>query len=203
MSYKEEKRKQRILDRTERESIEYLQMQHIKDKNNFKNRIHTMHPEQIKLEYLLLNLEEQVYFKNKNYNEEEVNQIEELLFINSQSCCNLKFNTYNEWAQHLNTHPNQLVVNKKEEIEEEVRIPIRAIEIEEDFKDSNKNKIFKCVVANCNKSYTSAYGLRYHQEKGHKEDEDVSKPFLCVIDNCKKRYKNANGLKYHVLHSHK
>ncbi|RVD92284.1 C2H2-type DNA- Zinc finger protein [Tubulinosema ratisbonensis] len=203
MSYKDEKKTKRILEKGERETIEFLQMQHMRDKTNFRNRMHTMHPEQVRLEYLLLNMEEEVYFRNKNYGEQEVNEIEEFLFINSQSCCNLKFNNFNEWAQHLNTHCNQFVLNKKEENHESVKIPMTEIEVNEEIKSDGKTRMFKCEVSNCNKSYTSAYGLRYHQEKGHKEDEDVTKPFICVIDNCKKRYKNANGLKYHVLHSHK
>lgn len=206
MYYREEKRKKRIMDRTERESIEYLQMQHIKDKNNFKSRIHTMHPEQIKLEYLLLNLEEQVYFKNRNYNEDEMNEIEELLFINNQSCCNLKFGSFNEWTIHLNSHSKQPIFmeKKEEEKEEESKKENEENIIEkEEIKSANKDKKFKCDVENCKKAYTSAYGLRYHKERGHKDDEDPTKPFVCMIDGCKIRYKNANGLKYHVLHFHK
>ncbi|KCZ73972.1 hypothetical protein H311_05067, partial [Anncaliia algerae PRA109] len=145
MSYNEETKQKRILDRHERESIEYLRMQHLRDKNNFKNRIHTMHPEQIKLEYLLLNLEEQVYFKNKNCYEDEMKEIEEYLFIESQSCCNLKFKDFNDWSQHLNSHSNLMNFSpiEQESYEDKEKTVVSEGNTNDEEKTVKSNKIYR------------------------------------------------------------
>lgn len=169
------------------DDIEYLQMQHLKDKADFHERIHTMHADQIIMENLLLSMEEQVYFRiQAGVSEEEEEKRVEMEFVRNQSCCNLAFGNYNEWAIHMDNH------NVESKNEEEECVPSAG----------NRIRTYKCEIPNCNKSYTSAYGLRYHLEKGHRGEEDSSKPFGCVVEGCKRRYKNANGLKYHMQHGH-
>lgn len=168
------------------DNIADLQQQHLKDKADFLNRIHTMDADQIIMENLLLTMEEQVYFKSKkNFPDEDPEEKRlEMEFIKNQTCCDLAFKNYNEWAIHMDNHSE--IKNEEEEVSS----------------GNSKGRNYKCDIVNCNKSYTSAYGLRYHLDKGHKGEEDTSKPYVCNIDGCKKRYKNANGLKYHVQHGH-
>lgn len=60
-----------------------------------------------------------------------------------------------------------------------------------------------CMHDNCNKSYTSSHGLKYHLLHGHsKEKENIYKPFVCVVPGCNKSYRNSNGLKYHMANAH-
>jgi hypothetical protein len=67
---------------------------------------------------------------------------------------------------------------------------------------TGKKKAFKCTEKGCDRGYTSAYGLRYHLEKGHGTDTEKTKPYRCDVGGCGKRYKNSNGLKYHLTHGH-
>lgn len=60
-----------------------------------------------------------------------------------------------------------------------------------------------CGHADCNKSYTSSHGLKYHLLHGHSKDkENVYKPFVCTVPKCTKAYRNSNGLKYHMANVH-
>ncbi|KAL6120860.1 hypothetical protein NUSPORA_02334 [Nucleospora cyclopteri] len=62
---------------------------------------------------------------------------------------------------------------------------------------------FVCTIKNCNKSFTSSFGLKYHMDHGHLETKAIEKrPYICHVPGCSKSYKNNNGLKYHVLHAH-
>lgn len=63
-------------------------------------------------------------------------------------------------------------------------------------------KPYRCHVPNCFKSYLSAFGLKYHMQSMHVEEEKKSKPYKCTVEGCPKRYKNSNGLKYHMEHHH-
>lgn len=75
-----------------------------------------------------------------------------------------------------------------------------------DMTDSATDKVrigrFSCRKYNCNKTYTSSYGLEYHEKHGHKVDLNPSKVYRCFYSNCSKRYKNPNGLQYHIRKNH-
>ncbi|EJW05368.1 hypothetical protein EDEG_00594 [Edhazardia aedis USNM 41457] len=66
---------------------------------------------------------------------------------------------------------------------------------------ADQDRPYKCTLEGCRKSYTSAYGLKYHLEKGHLND-DAPRPYVCTIEGCDKKYKNSNGLKYHLQFGH-
>lgn len=67
-------------------------------------------------------------------------------------------------------------------------------------------KEYKCKIEGCNKVYTSAYGLRYHEERGHIINSislNVKEyVFICEFKGCRKSYKQKNGLRYHLKKSH-
>lgn len=66
---------------------------------------------------------------------------------------------------------------------------------------SNTERKHVCSYPNCNKSYTSSHGLKYHLIHVHNK-ENIYKPFVCGVPNCDKSFRNSNGLKYHMTHSH-
>lgn len=71
------------------------------------------------------------------------------------------------------------------------------------YEDEDKKRPFKCTHPGCTKKYTSAYGLKYHMNKGHIGGGlESEKPYACDVPGCGKRYKNANGLKYHFNNGH-
>ncbi|EJW03880.1 hypothetical protein EDEG_01833 [Edhazardia aedis USNM 41457] len=102
---------------------------------------------------------------------------------------NNKSNTINNLyiPPRINDEPNGLMFNKPKE---------------NDIKHTVK-KNFICKIPKCNKSYTSAYGLKYHEIHGHNKIIDINKPFKCTFEDCEKRYKNSNGLKYHLENGHR
>ncbi|KAF7700715.1 Zinc finger C2H2 protein [Cucumispora dikerogammari] len=64
---------------------------------------------------------------------------------------------------------------------------------------------FKCAIESCDKTYTSAYGLKYHEANGHLEDTaslNDEYVFRCELEGCKKSYKQKNGLRYHLKKTH-
>lgn len=74
---------------------------------------------------------------------------------------------------------------------------------ESHYEDEDKKRPFKCAHPGCNKKYTSAYGLKYHMNRGHTNGGmESEKPYACDVPGCGKRYKNANGLKYHFNNGH-
>jgi hypothetical protein len=90
---------------------------------------------------------------------------------------------------------------------------------------AEEDKPFRCPVVGCDKAYKNHFGLNYHKQHGHenqqlKENPDGTlsivnpstglpftgmegiekeKPYRC--EGYGKRYKNLNGLKYHQQHS--
>ncbi|WUR03015.1 uncharacterized protein VNE69_03227 [Vairimorpha necatrix] len=70
------------------------------------------------------------------------------------------------------------------------------------FSSSKKNKL---ICQNCESTFTTRNGLKYHITFVHSEkNEKAIKPYLCPFsDKCKKKYKNKNGLYYHLRHYHK
>ena len=69
--------------------------------------------------------------------------------------------------------------------------------------DMSDKRIYKCTLDNCNRQYTSAFGLKYHMKEGHsKEKLNVHKPYVCNIQGCGRKYKYNNGLKYHLKTFH-
>lgn len=74
--------------------------------------------------------------------------------------------------------------------------------------EDQTDKPYRCHVADCDKAYKNANGLKYHRLHGHcppgdgNDILDASKPYNCSLGNCRKRYKNLNGLKYHIEHTH-
>ncbi|TBU05857.1 hypothetical protein CWI39_0608p0020 [Hamiltosporidium magnivora] len=62
-------------------------------------------------------------------------------------------------------------------------------------------RIYKCYLYDCDKEYTSSYGLKYHLINGHSK-KITEKPYRCTVSGCSKKYKNSNGLKYHLNHGH-
>ncbi|WUR02464.1 zinc finger C2H2 domain-containing protein [Vairimorpha necatrix] len=73
----------------------------------------------------------------------------------------------------------------------------------ENKKGDGERRIYKCTLGNCNRQYTSAFGLKYHMKEGHSEKKlNVHKPFVCDVKNCGRKYKNNNGLKYHLKTFH-
>lgn len=74
-------------------------------------------------------------------------------------------------------------------------------ETKEGSNGSSSERKHTCGHANCNKSYTSSHGLKYHLMHGHNK-ENIYKPFVCTVPNCEKSFRNSNGLKYHMTHTH-
>jgi hypothetical protein len=74
-------------------------------------------------------------------------------------------------------------------------------EAREGSNGSSSERKHICGHANCNKSYTSSHGLKYHLLHGHNK-ENIYKPFVCNVPKCDKSFRNSNGLKYHMTHSH-
>lgn len=192
-----------------------LQKQHARNRSDFLQRSHTMQFDQIFIEHLLLKMEEQIFFEEDNdeFRDWDAEKEAELEFLRSRNCCNLKFQSFTEWEVHILSHHTSMASSQhlsKEKgtiSKENAEKDTMSIASEESYESlastsGNKAKVYKCNRENCNKFYTSAYGLRYHLEKGHKEDDSVAKPFQCIFEGCKKRYKNANGLKYHLSHGH-
>ncbi|KAI8380594.1 hypothetical protein EDC96DRAFT_561182 [Choanephora cucurbitarum] len=74
--------------------------------------------------------------------------------------------------------------------------------------DELADRPYRCNVADCDKAYKNANGLKYHRLHGHctlGENGDLldeNKPYVCSLEQCRKRYKNMNGLKYHMRHTH-
>lgn len=192
-----------------------LQKQHARNRSDFLQRSHTMQFDQVFIEHLLLKMEEQMFFEEEadEFCDWDAEKEAELEFLRNRNCCSMKFQNFTEWEIHTLTHhtntssslcfDKERYFNNKNKPERETM----SITSEESYENTcnnsgHKTKVYKCDRENCNKFYTSAYGLRYHLEKGHKEDEDMAKPFRCIFEGCRKRYKNANGLKYHLSHGH-
>lgn len=101
-----------------------------------------------------------------------------------------------EKAQYLRKNP--YIYNWTDE---DCTTPEIPVEIKK--QESNDKRIYKCMLDNCNRQYTSAFGLKYHMKEGHsKEKLSVYKPFICSVEGCGRKYKNNNGLKYHLKNFH-
>lgn len=201
------------------EKSSVLRQEHAKSRADFLQRLHTMQFDQIFIENLLLKMEEQAFFKKPSVEADEwdAEREAELEFLKNRSCCRMSFQNFTEWEIHMMGHelaasPYIVTKHDKDSREESTTDDTSENKLEttqtSDSSDTatsapeSKTKMFKCEHKNCNKLYTSAYGLRYHLERGHREGEDLTKPYLCTFDGCRKRYKNANGLKYHLAHGH-
>ncbi|KAK6090756.1 hypothetical protein P3W45_000001 [Vairimorpha bombi] len=91
---------------------------------------------------------------------------------------------------------------KKKEVSDK-KVQVNDKEKKKKSKNESEKKIYKCMLDNCNRQYTSAFGLKYHMKEGHsKEKLSVHKPFVCKVDGCGRKYKNNNGLKYHLRTIH-
>ncbi|KAL0265880.1 UNVERIFIED_CONTAM: hypothetical protein PYX00_011597 [Menopon gallinae] len=201
------------------ERCNVLRQQHAKSRADFLQRLHTMQFDQIFIENLLLKMEEQAFFKKPSCDVHDWNaeREAELEFLKNRSCCRMSFQNFTEWEIHMMSHElaaNPYIVTKSERTPREESTDDMSESKQETSQTSDssetvtsmsesKTKMFKCDHENCNKLYTSAYGLRYHLERGHVEGEDLTKPYLCTFVGCRKRYKNANGLKYHLAHGHR
>lgn len=206
----------------DQDCIENLRNQFFKNKKRFETNLHNMNQDQIVLEDLLLSIEENMFSKTKEPETlEEALENTKTIFLKDLECCGEYFKNFNHFIKHMETtHHNEDVVSEDEEIAKQ--------QFHESFKEKkeiesianfnysdiiksdnnspllkqNKDKPFKCNIPSCKKSYTSAYGLRYHIENGHILKDDSDKPYACQFKDCGKRYKNTNGLKYHIEHNH-
>ncbi|KAF7682620.1 Zinc finger C2H2 protein [Astathelohania contejeani] len=143
--------------------------------------------------------------ENKMYNNELTdkqlfNEVEKE-FMDGLVCCGLSFDKFFKFYAHYNS-VHKLVEKEQEEVvveelEDEEEYEVTAISEETECYE----KPYKCTVEDCMKSYTSAYGLRYHMEKGH-NCPPLLKPYACTVEGCEKRYRNSMGLKYHLIHGH-
>ncbi|EJW04129.1 hypothetical protein EDEG_01565 [Edhazardia aedis USNM 41457] len=151
-----------------------------------------------------------------NFNYSEISEINGINNFEKKEYLNDIYNQFNYQktsqpyvsTQHYNKEISQNIENIENNQEAAQQSPFITDHNEIDYvnekngKESAENKPYKCSIIGCTKSYTSAYGLRYHQEKGHATYKD-EKPYKCKIPGCAKKYKNSNGLKYHMAHGHK
>ncbi|KAM0677469.1 hypothetical protein BDAP_001970 [Binucleata daphniae] len=183
--------------------IDELKNMYYKNRSKFETQQYKMNIDEIKLNNIMLDFEEKVFFDKEIVNYEERR---EKRFMQMFTCCNKKFDTFAEFAKHKDIiHEEEMQEENCEVVNPEYKyVPIKIIA--DDITSSgegDKYKQHRCVVEGCYKTYTSAYGLKYHTEKGHAQEVKEAKPHKCTIDNCTKRYKNVNGLKYHLEHAHK
>lgn len=210
--YKNKEEKNSLISNNDVSSI--LKKQHARNRADFLQRSHTMQFDQIFIENLLLRMEEQIFFGRQTTEMHgwDAEKEAELEFLKNLSCCNLNFANFTEWEIHMMKHDTKPVFSL-DPCGDEIATVVGMIDKDmsstsESTSESTasmpetKIKVYKCDHENCNKLYTSAYGLRYHLEKGHRENDDSAKPFTCTFKGCRKRYKNANGLKYHLVHGH-
>lgn len=213
---------------SEKSKIDELQKEYIKNKKFFVENEHLMSRDQRIINNIILSFEERVYFGENNEkrgygiknvvisDKKNTEMVTEKLDknvrqINTGQLTDMNDNKYFFTPVISNTSQNEM----KPLTNDESTIDWSRIIYESDNKENNLNKElfdskkkkyrpYKCLESNCDKCYTSLYGLKYHQAHGHTKNEDDSlKPFACEIVGCKKRYKNTNGLKYHLENNHR
>ncbi|KRH92090.1 putative C2H2-type/integrase, DNA-binding, Zinc finger protein, partial [Pseudoloma neurophilia] len=198
----------------DQESREQLKHQYLKNKKRFENNMHEMNRDQVLLEHLLLSIEEEMFYETiQPQTLEEALEKTKRRFLNDLECCSEHFLSFNDFIKHMeenhqneedtanfsnNTpyHSYNSIENTQEKEKSSDISCLNIISEETEKNEKIKSKPFKCDIENCNKSYTSAYGLRYHIENGHVQKDESDKPYACQYTNCNKRYKNTNGLKY-------
>ncbi|KAM0673565.1 hypothetical protein GVAV_002942 [Gurleya vavrai] len=177
----------------------------------FEEKQYSMNIDQIQINNLLIKIEANKYFEYLYRNETalEAGKRREKEFMRMFTCCNRGFETFREFEIHKKTVHNEGQEDDAEADESTLSgeyrfVPLSPPQSDEVSYSNEAEKIrnHKCTVEGCKKSYTSAYGLRYHLEKGHLDEVKGTKPFKCNVENCNKRYKNMNGLKYHLSRGH-
>lgn len=189
-------------------NLQKMRDEYYKNKAEFEKNQYRMNIYQIQLNNILLKYEEDQYL-DQLYKSETKNQFlqrREREFMRMFTCCDRGFETFSEFVAHKeNVHNERQCEDGEDNDESEYRyVPLKSSTSEENIssEEVDKTKAFKCTVEGCHKNYTSAYGLRYHLEKGHVNETKKTKPYRCSEENCEKRYKNMNGLKYHLAHGH-
>lgn len=176
----------------------------VKNQNETKNE-----KNEIILENFLLKIE------NESKQESKIDNLIDI------ECCNINFINLKDYIDHMEKiHENDDLFSDISDFESDSLSEENLSDIKENnITNYNQNRNFsqdeaaqsiinlkvkpyRCEIPKCNKSYTSAYGLRYHIENGHIQKDQSNKPYGCQFKDCNKRYKNTNGLKYHVMHCH-
>ena len=139
--------------------------------------------------------------------------------VNDKVAKNTEYSDYDDDRHHCVRDPLMCLANAFAENEERINMSSKKKRFNKIFDDENNSKKqyqeertdsaykkgdkkFKCTSGNCNKTFTSLFGLRYHTNNGHNNKDERDKPFCCDIMGCNRRYKNSNGLKYHERTAH-
>lgn len=118
-----------------------------------------------------------------------------------------KKDNFNKMKNQSNKIDDELYKTDDEfdKMEDLINKKFQICDTEKKKKDKNvpEKKIYKCMLNNCNRQYTSLFGLKYHIKEGHSEAKmRVYKPFVCYVEGCGRKYKNKNGLMYHLRTIH-
>ncbi|KCZ76145.1 hypothetical protein H311_00832 [Anncaliia algerae PRA109] len=150
-------------------SIEFCRALHLKEKDKFLSRKHMLHPLQVTFDQILLEFEEEVFFKRSL----------KLHFTQPENRYPIdfnQFNTYKKESPHEYYHKKPLKemakLYKCEEPEcDKVYTSLHGLKYHLDkghLSNDYDKKPFVCAKTGCKKRYKNSNGLKYHLEHGHK-----------------------------------